>query len=310
MKNIFLDSNIWLSVYTFSSDDLNQFMKLSDLIGTDVNILLPEQVRNEVWRNRENKIKEAMSKFENWKLEIPNIVKGYSQYKDFQKSVNDLLRFHRDFVQQINKDIISNNLHADHAISGLFEKCTKLTRTPEIVKASVLRYEMGNPPGKDRKYGDAINWLSLLSHVSKGEDLFFIGADSDFQSVLDKNRFNQFLLDEWKMQKNSELFFFKSLTEFFNTHLQAIQLKNELIADRQKDTLINLLENSGSYAQTHHIVGQLSVFKTWTDNQIRRILDAVENNSQVGAVSSDYDVEEFLNSLPAPTHEKCDAQPK
>jgi len=298
MKNIFLDSNIWLSLYTFSSDDLTQFMKLSDLIGKDIIILLPDQVRSEVWRNRENKIKEAMSKFENWKLEIPNIGKGYANYRDFQKTVNDLLRVHRDFVQAINKDIISKSLHADDAISSLFDQCTALASTHDLVKAALLRYEMGNPPGKDRKYGDAINWLSLLEYVPEGNDLFFVGADGDFQSVIDKNRFNQFLLDEWKTIKKSELYFFKSLTEFFNTHLQAIQLKNELVADQEKDMLISSLECSGSFAQTHGIVAQLSVFKTWTDNQVRRIHDAVENNSQVGMISGDADVDEFLNSLP------------
>ena len=41
MKNIFFDSNIWLSLYAFAKDDLNQFTKLSDLIGRDVTILLP-----------------------------------------------------------------------------------------------------------------------------------------------------------------------------------------------------------------------------------------------------------------------------
>ena len=298
MKNIFLDSNIWLSLYAFSSDDLSQFMKLSDLIGKDVNILLPEQVRDEVWRNRENKIKDTMSRFEHWKLEIPNIGKGYKQYKNFQKSVDELLSLHNDFIKQINSDIISKNLHADHVIIDLFDKCNKLMRTQEIVNASILRYEIGNPPGKGNKYGDAINWLSLLDYAPVDEDIFFVCADSDFQSSLDKSRFNQFLLDEWRAEKNSELFFFKSLTEFFNKHLQAIQLKNELIADMQKDELISLLECSANFSQTHNVVAQLSVFKTWTDKQVLRILDAVENNSQVGWISSDDDVAEFLSSLP------------
>ena len=60
MKNLFIDSNIWLSLYHFSNDDLAQFMKLKDLIGVDFNILLPEQVVDEVNRNRENKIKDAL----------------------------------------------------------------------------------------------------------------------------------------------------------------------------------------------------------------------------------------------------------
>jgi len=177
-------------------------------------------------------------------------------------------------------------------------------RTPEIVNSSILRYEIGNPPGKGNRYGDAINWLSLLNYAPINEDIFFVCADSDFQSSLDKSRFNQFLLDEWRANKNSELFFFKSLTEFFNKHLQVIHLKNELIADRQKDELIGLLECSANFSQTHNVVAQLSVFKTWTDEQVLRILDAVENNSQVGWISSDDDIAEFLRSLPKQVLEK------
>ena len=36
MKNLFIDANIWLSLYHFTSDDLEQFGKLKSLIGTDL----------------------------------------------------------------------------------------------------------------------------------------------------------------------------------------------------------------------------------------------------------------------------------
>lgn len=297
MKNVFIDSNIWLSLYSFSSDDLEQFMKLKDLIGLDITIWLPEQVYNEVGRNRENKIKDTMNRFELWKFEIPNIVKGYSQYKKLSKKVNILKQDHKDLIAQIKHDTTSKSLHADKTIHEIFKLCTTISTTNDIVSSAYLRYNIGNPPGKDNKYGDAINWLSLLQAVPDGEDLFFIGADGDFQSILDKNSFNQFLLDEWKERKNSDLFFFKSLTEFFNTHLKAIQIKNELIADIEKDALISSLECSGSFSQTHSVVGKLTKFSTWTDEQKQRIYDAVENNSQVGFISGDDDIASFLSSL-------------
>jgi hypothetical protein len=298
MKNVFIDSNIWLSLYAFSNDDLNQFMKLSDLVGKDICIILPEQVRDEVRRNRETKIKEVMSKFKDWKLDIPNICKGYPQYFEFAKTVNALKITHQDFIKQIEKDIESKELHADKAIQTIMGQSTFIPRSNEIVDLAVLRYNIGNPPGKEHKYGDAINWLSLLLQIPKGEDLFFIGADGDYQSVVDKNRFNQFLLDEWQDTKESDIFFFKSLTEFFNTHIQNIKIRNELIADQEKDSLISELECSGSFANTHWAVSRLSAFKTWTDEQVNRILDAVESNSQVGYVSGDDDVADFLKSLP------------
>jgi hypothetical protein len=299
MKNLFIDSNIWLKLYDFSSDDLNQFMKLKDLIGVDINIILPEQVVDEVNRNRESKIKDALSKFEKWELQIPNFCKGYVQYSAFQKKVSDLQKAHREYVQQIKKDIGSKTLHADKAINLFFGQITILQRTPEIVAKAYHRYRIGNPPGKDNKYGDSINWTTLLDKISDNEDLFFISADGDYQSVLDKEKFNQFLLDEWREKKKSDIFFFRSLTEFFERHVKAIQLKDELIADKRKNSLISELECSSSFANTHGIVSQLSKFSTWNDEQVNRILDAVEDNSQVGAICGDDDIAEFLESLPS-----------
>jgi len=297
MKNVFIDSNIWLSLYSFSSDDLDQFMKLKDLIGRDLTIWLPEQVCHEVGRNRENKIKDTMNRFESWKFEIPNIVKGYPQYEELCKQVNMLNKDHKYLIAQIKHDSSLKSLQADKAISEIFELCTRIPTSADIINSAYLRYNIGDPPGKDSKYGDAVNWLSLLQSVPNGEDFFFIGADGDFQSILDKDRFNQFLLDEWQERKKSDLFFFKSLTEFFNTHLKAIQLKNELIADTEKNSLISNLESSWSFMQTHSVVGNLSKFNTWTDEQKQRILEAVKNNSQVGLISGDDDVASFLDSL-------------
>jgi len=297
MKNVFIDSNIWLSLYSFSSDDLTQFTKLNGLVGQDITIWLPEQVRNEVHRNRENKIKDTMNRFESWKFELPNIVKGYSQCEELSKKVTSLMTHHRNMVDQIKDDIVKKTLHADNVIKDIFSLCSSIPMASETIDMAFYRYKTGNPPGKDNKFGDAINWISLLKAVPQEQDLFFIGADGDFQSIIDKDRFNQFLLDEWKETKKSDLFFFKSLTEFFNKHLQAIKLKNELIADNEKNSLIERLENSRCFASTHAIVAKMSNFKTWSKEQRQRILDTVDNNSQVGGICEDDDIAEFLENL-------------
>lgn len=297
MKNVFIDSNIWLSLYSFSSDDLDQFNKLKDLINRNIKIWLPEQVCHEVGRNRENKIKETMNRFESWKFDIPNIVKGYEQYEKLSEKVKILKKDHKDLIDKIKCDTFSKSLHADKVIDKIFNLCNKVPTTSEIIRSAFLRYNIGNPPGKNNKYGDAINWLSLLHYVPNEEDLFFIGADGDFQSILNKDSFNQFLLDEWKEIKKSDLFFFKNLTDFFNTHLKDIQLKNELITDSEKNNLISELESSKNFVQTHSIVHNLSKFRTWNTEQKQRILAAVENNPQVGWIIEDEDISSFLNSL-------------
>ena len=51
MKYLFIDSNIWLSIYHFTNDDLEQFKKLKDLINRDIKLFIPLQVYDEVIRN-------------------------------------------------------------------------------------------------------------------------------------------------------------------------------------------------------------------------------------------------------------------
>jgi len=59
--DIFLDTNVFLSFYHFSSDDLEELKKLAVLAREgQVTLHLPEQVINEFRRNRANKIADAV----------------------------------------------------------------------------------------------------------------------------------------------------------------------------------------------------------------------------------------------------------
>ena len=65
-----------------------------------------------------------------------------------------------------------------------FDGLEFISSSEELVNRAIVRFNTGNPPGKDRKYGDAINWETLLESVPCGEDLFFISADKDYASIL------------------------------------------------------------------------------------------------------------------------------
>lgn len=64
MKYVFIDTNVWLSLYHFTNDDLSQFEKLKDMLGESINLIIPQQVYNEIIRNREAKIIDALKSFE------------------------------------------------------------------------------------------------------------------------------------------------------------------------------------------------------------------------------------------------------
>lgn len=132
MKNLFIDSNIWLSLYHFTSDDLTQFEKLKDFLDKDIRLWIPHQVYDEVLRNREAKIQDAFKKFEFSKIQYPVFCRQYDEYTQFTTDYNELLKRHTAWKRKIEGDIQSVNLPADKTIkryqrdsfwaaSGLYE---------------------------------------------------------------------------------------------------------------------------------------------------------------------------------------------
>ncbi|MCL2556228.1 MAG: PIN domain-containing protein [Firmicutes bacterium] len=115
MKNIFIDAQIWLSLYDFSSDDLDQFGKLKDLIvHGNVKIILTEQVRDEVMRNRENKLKDVLTKTENIKFSTPVLYQGYkTEYESLRKSIVSADKTNGELRTKIRHDIEKQTLPQD-----------------------------------------------------------------------------------------------------------------------------------------------------------------------------------------------------
>jgi len=293
MKNLFLDSQIWLDLYYFSNDDLNQFDKLKDMLGIDIKLFVTKQVENEVKRNRENKIKAALAQFQDINIQFPNLCKGYDSFMTIKSSYNTFKSLHKELISNLKKDIEDENLYADKVIKECFEKVDILPYSEEIINKSILRYKCGNPPGKENSYGDAINWETLLENVPNGEDLFFISSDKDFRSPLNEKSLCKFLSHEWKEKKKSEIYFYTSLTMFLSEHIKDIQLKSE----NKKAELIEQLKNSPHFETTHSIISDLNEYDNWTDDQILQLFSAADYNSQIYWIISDNDISKFYKRI-------------
>lgn len=293
MKNLFIDANIWLSLYHFSNDDLEQFSKLKELIGKEIKLFIPQQICDEVHRNRDAKIKDALSKFESFNFNFPAFSKNYDEYSDFSQKFNELKKEHREWCKKVKEDIKNQTLSADIVIQEFFESVEIFECTPGMIESAEIRYKTGNPPGKDNKYGDAINWECLLQNVPADEDLYFVSADRDYASAIDDNSFNLFLQKEWHEKKNSKIVFFKSLVNFLNEHFDNIKLQTE----QEKDDLIQSLLVSHSFATTHALIRSLQNYSDWNEQQREDLFKACAENSQVNWILSDTDVFEFYSRL-------------
>ena len=292
MYYLFIDTNIWLSLFHLSENDWEQFSTLENVLSDEIKLLIPKQVVDEFYRNRDSKIADALSKFKLIKLQTPNIIKQHEEYDELYNLQNEFSKKFEKIKDSVIQDIKDRNTKADKLISKFFESATEVPE--EAVLKARLRYIKGNPPGKNNSYGDAINWEFLLREVPNDNPLFIITDDKDYYSKLtNKEEINLFLKEEWKAEKNSDVFIFSSLKSFFNQHLQKIKL----IDENKKEELIDALEQSGAFSITHLLIAELEKYTDWNDEQIQRLCQICKENSQIHLIIEDGDVSNFYSNL-------------
>lgn len=67
--------------------------------------------------------------------------------------------------------------------------------------------------------------------------------------------------------------------------------------EKQKEILINQLEESGSFKTTHDVISRLSAQKMWSPEQKERLLHIALTNHQVTYVLTDQDVKVFYEEI-------------
>ncbi|WP_076924634.1 PIN domain-containing protein [Pseudoalteromonas sp. EB27] len=294
--NLFIDTNVFLSFYHLSNDDLEEIHKLTVLIEKrEVTLWLTEQVKDEFKRNRENKISEAMKKLKEQKTkpQFPQICKDYEEYPEIRELQKQYSQKLSSLTKKVTDDVTGSTLKADQKIKELFAKSKVIETTNELVAKARFRMDVRNPPGKDGSLGDAINWEGLLESVEDNQKLYLIADDKDYYSVLDEYKLKEFLSDEWKDKKSEEVVFYRRLSQFFKDHYPDIKLATEL----EKELAIRNLVNSGNFANTHSAISKLSKYAEFNKSQVNELVQICFTNDQVGWIIGDDDVEEFYKSL-------------
>lgn len=294
--HVFIDTNVFLSFYHLTNEDLEELKKLVVLIkNKSITLHLPEQVKDETWRNRASKIKDKFEglKKEKFSLTFPAYCKGYEDYKLLKDSLKECEKHHATMVKKIESDIENQQLEADILIKDLFEKAKLIKRTNDIILKARERMDIGNPPGKNNSLGDAINWESLLSSVPKKAKICIIADDKDLYSPLNDNELNEFLIEEWRKEKSCEPQFYRKLSLFFKKHFPDISLAAEI----EKDSLIEKLSASANFASTHSLISALSKYNSFSEKQAEDLMNALLLNNQINWIISDEDVHGFYKKI-------------
>ena len=293
---IFIDTNIFLSFYDLTDVDLEALSMLAVLVKDGkVTIYLPEQVKIEYERNREKKIAVTLENFktQTMSLKVPVMCHDYEEFAEIRESQKALRKAHAKLVEKVTDDVENRALKADIVIQELFSRAEFIETTDEILDRANLRVEIGNPPGKQNSLGDAISWESLKESVPKQQDLVIIADDNDYYSPLDDTRLKEFLQDEWKADKDSEIIFHRRLTSFFQANYPDVKFATEL----ERQIAVQRFVKCGSFADTHAAVARLKIFDDFTDAEINAISKAAISNSQINFIIGDEDVWNFMVGL-------------
>jgi len=240
--NIYIDTNVLLSFYHLSSDDLEELKKLIVLLQQKKVILwLPEQTVIEFKRNRANKIADALKRLQEQRLsmQFPQLAKEYDEYGKLRKSLKESDEIFNKLINNIRNDIENQNLKADQIIRELMELAKEIKTDPKIVENARFRFDIGNPPGKKDSLGDAINWETLLKATPSDQPLYFISDDKDYTSPLGENLFEPYLENEWKSTKHSSIIYYKRLSSFFKIKFPDINLASEIAQAALLNTQVN-----------------------------------------------------------------------
>lgn len=305
--HLFIDTNVYLKFYHFSNDDLEELNKLHVLLDNDkLELYLPEQVSNEFHRNRDTKLADALKTFNTSKLEFqfPQFCKEYEEYEKLKKIIREFSHEKQQLLKNVMLAIETETLKADKTIDLLFSKSNYITTTQELVEKAKLRFDLGNPPGKNKSYGDGINWESLLEAVEPGNDLYFIADDKDYFSEVANANFNSFLLNEWNQKKGTKIKFYKTLTDFFKDVFPTIKLAMEL----EKNLLITKLEGAPNFYSARNILQKIHNFDAFSSEQVNQIITSSIENTQILWISDDEDINEMLYDIIAKNIAKIDAE--
>lgn len=293
---VFIDTNILLGLYHLSGPDLDELKKIIKLAENDqLTVLMPQQVADEFWRNRERVIRDALDTFLKTKAQqfLPNIIRSNPKASELRKAVDQVNSLVKTLKEDADSAINEHNLPADSIIELLFKQCKPEPIAHDVIERARLRKDLGNPPGKADSLGDAVNWEWLLSQADPNDDLTIVSADGDFESELLPSTPKEFLVREWGQKSVGHLTLHKGLPELLKANFPDIKLSDEI----DKLAAIEKLEKSLSFTATHNAIAKLSKFDDFTDSEVVRIASAYDQNNQVHMIFGDTDVTDFAKKI-------------
>ena len=296
MLHVFIDTNVYLTFFSFTEEDLEELRKLLVAINNrELKLWTTAQVSDELRRNREAKVAESLAALRKLKpvQAIPQMARNLPEFNDFVAAKREFERHLNALNEQLAQQFHDGSLAADAVLGELLTAAKNIEVDDATVAAAQRRTAIGNPPGKKGSLGDAINWECLLAAFPDSRDLHLVTGDSDFVSRMSSDHVSTYLAEEWRDEKHSEIHLHRRISSFLKDRFPNIAVASEL----EKELRIRQLVESPSFAETHRAVSALASYTDYSEQQAKELLEAAVMNSQIASIARDPDVHEFFTEL-------------
>jgi hypothetical protein len=297
--HLFIDTNVFLSFYAFTNDDIEQLKKIVGLIGRRrLTLYLTSQVQDEFFRNREIKLAESMKQFTSaTQKSMPRYMAAYDEAPTYQRSVEEIQKARDSLDARARQDAEGMTLAADILFANIVKAAGVIEPKQAELNAAYHRMSLNNPPGKKGSLGDRLNWEQLLSRMPNQADLHIVSKDGDFASPLNDTRPHQFLAQEWRKRKQANLVLHTELRPFLNAQFPEIKFA----VDIEKREAIDDFKHSGNFNSTHAAIARLEpLVDALTDLEAVEVLQAATSNSQIRWIGGDADVRNLIQRIVGP----------
>src|SRR4051794_17393555 len=113
--HIFIDTNVLLSFYSFTDDDLEELKKIIALVQNGkLLVYLTRVVVDEFWRNRESKLSEALKNADVSIIRsLPRFVEAYPEARELRELLSKAEKFRKQILTKARSDATNVQLVAD-----------------------------------------------------------------------------------------------------------------------------------------------------------------------------------------------------
>lgn len=297
MLHTFVDTNVFLSLYAYTDDNIDELRKLLHLMkGGQLKLYVTTVVNQEFNRNRDRKIQESFGNLEKFStaLSVPRFVEHIDEASQIRELLKVVAEKKAALLSKAKEEIRGLSLAADTLFKEIRNEAQLIGVSDEADRLARKRLERSNPPGKSGDLGDRLNWELLLEHVPDQTELHIVSRDKDYSSPFGADIPNSYLVGEWEVVKSAKLHLYSGLRSFAKSHFPEI----ELAADVEKKLAIKALVQSKSFWSTHAAIAKLAPHSAdISSDEASELFSALLSNSEIYLISSDNDVKGFYEGL-------------